>query len=258
MAKINFLAMILIACLLTACAPSQASIQTAMAQTQAAKPTSTFTLIPPTETPTETPTSTPTETPTITPSPTPDLQVIQLDPKDFLLQKSDLPLDAKYYLPNETWISPHHNEEIIGGWGVEKGRAYLAETGRIDGWWVIYKRSTDTVIAPEQIYDNVVLYKTIAGAKLVITKYEDRYVIEFGYTELENPTIIGDLTRVFIKKEMQPSGEYRIRYEIVFSYRNYLHAVSGWGWEYEVKPEYVEDIARILLAKLQAAPLSNP
>jgi hypothetical protein len=44
----------------------------------------------------------------------------------------------------------------------------------------------------------------------------------------------------------------------VFSYRNYLHAVSGWGWEYEVKPEYVEDIARILLAKLQAAPLSNP
>ncbi len=251
----NFYALLFIVVLFgSGCQPSDTAIQTAMAQTQAANPTSTFTPIPPTETPT----TTPTETPTITPSPTPDLRVIQLDPKDFLLQKSDLPLDAKYYLPNETWISPHHNEEIIGGWGVEEGRAYIAETGRIDGWWVAYKRGADTVIAPEEIYDNVILYKTIAGAQLVITKYGDRRVTEGGYTELINPTIIGDLTRVFTKKEMQSSGEYRVEYLIEVSYRNYVHVVSGWGWEHEVKPEYVENIAGILLARLQAAPLSNP
>ncbi len=52
MGKVNFFSTILTVCLLAACAPSQASIQTAIAQTQAANPTSTFTPITPTETPT--------------------------------------------------------------------------------------------------------------------------------------------------------------------------------------------------------------
>jgi len=253
----NFSALLLIVGLfVSGCQPSETAIQTAMAQTQAANPTSTFTPIPPT--PTVTPTETPTITPTITPSPTPDLRIIQLDPKEFLLQKSDLPLDAKYYLPNEQWISPHHNEEIIGGWEVEKGREYIAETGRIDGWWVAYKRGADTVIAPEEIYDNVIMYKTAEGARIVIMKYEDSRVTEEGYTEIKNPPNIGDRTRAFTKKTMQSSGENRVYYMIAFSYRNYVHIVDGWGWEHEVKPEYIENIASVLLAKLQAATLSNP
>ncbi len=254
----HFYAFLLIVVLfVSGCQPSETAIQTAIAQTQAANPTSTFTPIPPTETPTETPTVTPTETPTITPSPTPDLRVIQLDPKDFLLQKSDLPLDAKYYLPNELWIGPLHNEQIVSAWTVEKGREYLAETGRLDGWWIAFDRGSNTVIAPQNMYDNVIMYKTAEGAQIVITKFDDRFV-EFDYTEIKDPPKIGDLSRAFVWKEMQSSGEYRVAYRISFCYRNYVHEVEGWGWEHEVKPEYVENIARILLARLQAAPLSNP
>jgi hypothetical protein len=259
----HFYAILLIVVLfVSGCQPSETAIQTALAQTQAANPTSTFTPIPSTETPTTTPTATSTatstETPTITPSPTPDLRVIQLDPKEFLLQKLDLPLDAKYYLPGPGWTDPVTNEEIVGGWTVEKGRAYLAETGRINGWEIDYKRGSNIVIAPEEIYNEAVLFKTTAGAQIVITKYDDRYITEYGYTEVPNPPEIGDTTRVFIYKKMQSSGEYRIWYEIDFSYLNYVQVVTGYGWEHEVKPEYVENIARILLAKLQAAPLSNP
>lgn len=57
--KMYFL-LITILLLFTACAPSPQIIQTAIAQTQAANPTSTFTLIPLTETPTPIPTLTPT------------------------------------------------------------------------------------------------------------------------------------------------------------------------------------------------------
>ncbi len=66
---------------LTACQPSVEAIQTAIAQTESARPTATFTLLPsPTPSPVDTPTPsltptitltpTPSETPTITPTPT--------------------------------------------------------------------------------------------------------------------------------------------------------------------------------------------
>jgi hypothetical protein len=183
--------------------------------------------------------------------------VIDADPKKFLLDLKDLPPEAKYYLPNSEWISPHRNSEIISGWGVEEGRTYLERTGRIDGWWVIYKRGTLTVTAPEEIYDNVVLYHTIEGAELIISEFSNCVDRDSGYVLVESDVQIGDFTNVCTYKEMQSSGEYRIWYRIEFTYRNYYHAVAGWGWESEVKAEFVEKIARTLLAKLEAAPLSD-
>lgn len=61
--------LVLAACFLAACTPSEGSVQTAIAQTAAAQPTATETQRP-TSTTTSTPTSTPTITPTWTPSPT--------------------------------------------------------------------------------------------------------------------------------------------------------------------------------------------
>jgi hypothetical protein len=206
---------ILISVFISSCSQgevSESDIQTAIALTQAVitntitpLPISTSTFTPtlaPTDTPTQTstPTKTPKNTPTLTP--TPDLRVIDGDPMDFLLQKIDLPPEAKYYLPDSSWISPHRNSEIISAWGVEEGRKYLEETGRIDGWWVIYLRGTITVTAPEQIYDNVVKYATAEGAQLVVKKYGDRRVEEQDFTEVDPIEIIGDVIRTYIKKEM--------------------------------------------------------
>lgn len=64
--------------MLVACSPSPQAIQTAIAQTQAANPTMTFTPIPPTNTPTETP------TPTLVP-----FSSLQLD--NLVIQPNDLP-----------------------------------------------------------------------------------------------------------------------------------------------------------------------
>jgi hypothetical protein len=254
--------------LLSACLSSKATldpnaVQTAIAQTAAANPTETSP--PPTETPeptktptlTETATSIPTSTATETPSPTPDLRVIDADPYTFLLTKEDLPEDANYYLPNSSWISPHRNSEVVGGWGVEEGRLYLEETGRVDGWWVSYNRGSNTVIAPQEIYDNVVMYRTADGAQLTINEHSSCDDPDTSYLELETDLVIGDITRVCIDRKMQSSGENREWYRIEFVYRNYFHGIEAWGWEKDIRPEYVEAVARTLLAKLEAAPLSD-
>jgi len=241
--------------ILVACSPSQSAVETAIYQTQAAAATNTSTqTLLPTDTRTPFPTDTP--TPSATLSPTPDLRTNQGDPPDLIMIRADLPLDANYYIPNETWTGMLHNVQIVSSWTVEKGRAYLADTGRIDGMWISFNRGSTTVIAPQEIYDNVAIFKTAEGAQLVVTKYEDSD-LENGYTELVNPPQIGDKTREFIRKQMQSSGEYRVWISVAFSYRNIYHYIEGYGWEKEVDLEYIENVARKILSRMEVAPLAS-
>jgi hypothetical protein len=265
--KYFFLSMFSTSFLLISCSPSENSISTAIAQTQAANPTNTQiptnttkpTLTPTaTELPTETPTPTYTSTSTPIPSPTPDLRVIKEPSDKFLLQASDLPPDARYFLPDSSWISPHHNSEIISGWGREAGLEYLERTGRIDGWWVYYARGTRTVRAPEEIFHNIIQYQISDGARLTVREFNN---VERGDSEwayLEENINLGDLTVSLIRKRMQPNGKYKVDIYIKTAYRNYVSNIAGFGWEDEVTLEYMLNIARIILEKLESAQLSEP
>jgi len=232
--------------ILAACAPSADAVSTAIAQTQAANPTAT-------RTPTKTPP--PTATATLTPSPTPDTRVIDSDPRELLLQKSNLPALGKYYLPGESWMSPLTNSEIVSSWTVEEGKAYLAETGRIHGWVVIFRRGTNSVTMPEEVYDNAVIYSSVEGAQLIVTKYGDRN-IENGYKEIEVPEI-GELSRAFRKEEINSSGATRVWLRFIFSYRNVYHDVELWGWKADVPMQFAVDIANQLLEGLKQLPVSD-
>jgi len=262
MKKISILLLLVV--FLTACngQASDSQIQTAIAQTQLVQatetPLATNTLIP-TSTPTvtNTPTPVPTDTPTPEPSPTPDLRVIDIDPYQVLMKKSDCNPDGRYYIPNELWMSPHRNSEVIGGWTVEKGQEYLADTGRIHGWVVYLARGNNNVLLPQQIGDNVVLFSSVAGAQLLVSKYEDRMVSEFFYNEINEPPQIGDLTRAWVKKETNSGGTTEVWYVITFSYRNISHSVTVYGYDKEVKLEDAEYLARNLLSQLEELPLSN-
>lgn len=253
--------------ILTACSsgPNEGEIQTAIAQTAAAvadtetpfPPTATETNTPePTATPepTLTPSPEPTDTPTETPTSTPDLRVIAVESDKFLLQKGDLPSEARYLLPNSGWISPHHNSEIISGWGQAEGLAYLEETGRIDGWWVYYRRGTDTVRAPQEIYHNIIQYKTAEGAQLTVSKYNyaDR---SDNYDLMDVELNLGDFALAMIAKEIQPNGRTRVWIRIEMAYRNYASVVHGYGWEEDVELDYVIMVQELILNKLMDAPL---
>ncbi len=261
--------LIILVTLLASCKPSEQAIQIALQQTQTAiatnthtpEPTSTFTPIPtstPTQTPTETPTEIPTDIPTATPTmtSTPDLRVITIESKEFMLTKEDLPQDGRYYLPHESWISPHHNAEVIQDWGKEEGLIYLEKTGRIDGWWVYYDRGNSTIRAPEEIFHNIIQYKTAEGAQLSLTEYGTR-VDDPEYSVVESDTVLGDGTVIYVRKTMQNNGEYRTWYVVETTYRNYVSIVGGWGWDKDFDLEYVIEIARIAMDKIMAAPLGN-
>jgi hypothetical protein len=260
--------------ILTACSPSEQAIKQAIDATSAAAAaatTATGTPAPPDPTATQTPAPTdtavpsptkspaPSETPTATASPTatPDLRVIELDSKNFLLQSSDLPAASQYYLPNSNRISPHLNTEILSGWGEQEGREYLELTGRIEGWWVWYDRGSQAVRAPENIYHNIIRYETAEGARRAVTDFSiSSRNSEYNVVEIAMGFV--DVYDAAIRKETQSNGNNKVWLYISFAYRNYVSTIGGWGWEDEVKTEYLVEIARLSLAKLEAAPLVEP
>jgi hypothetical protein len=247
------------ALLVSGCQPSETAIQTAMAETQNTMPTSTDTIVPTsTQTNTPEPTFTATEQPTLTPTltATPDNRIIEIGPEEFLLDKEDLPSEAKYYVPNAAWKSPHRNSEIISGWGKEKGQEYLEKTGRIDGWVIYFARGTSTVRAPEQLNHNIIQYETAEGAQLAMEMDSPYLTVE--YEVIDDNYELGERTIISKYREMQPSGEYTIIYLVETTYRNYQSRVAGWGWEKEYDLEYVIQIAEIALEKLKEAPLVEP
>lgn len=195
--------------------------------------------------------------PTTEPSPTPDARVINVDPETLLLAKSDLPQDARYYIPYPEWRSPHRNKEVLSGFGVEEGREYLARTGRVDGWFIQLQRGTSTVLAPEYVYDNVVLYSTAEGAVYVMTEFGGCSDPENDYQLVATEFQLGDLTNSCEWHEMQSGGENYVHYRIEFLYKNVYHAIEIMGWEYEIDPKYAEAIATTLYEKLLEAPLSS-
>jgi hypothetical protein len=246
--------------ILTACAPSAQAVQTAIAKTEAAQTTNTF--IPtflPTSTPTASQTPSPSPTPTLTPTPTPDVRVIIGDAEDYILQPSDFP-DEYVLRPGDS--SPHLNAEILSVRGQEEGKAYLEATGRIKGWIIWYNRISQTAIAPEWVQSYIVMYKTTEGPAIALGPVWNKDLFEdirLGkITRLDDKLDLGDENIVTLKREMQPSGEYYVWYTIEFRYRNVLAEILGQGLESDVRPEYIENLARINLRKLQEAPLSSP
>lgn len=242
--------------LATACstAPSPSVIQTAIAATAQAQPTPTVT-----PSPSATPTPLPTDTPTITPSPMPDLRIIDQDPQTFLLARSDLPPESRYYLPGPDWTAPDPNEKIISEWGISKGTKYVADTGRIAGYSVAYERGTKAIIVPEEVFCDVIKYKTTAGAKLSLTDYNDtkRAPADWKMTKEANQGI-GDLSIEYKHTEITSGGDVRAWYDVEFTYRNLVAVTEGYGLQKEVDPSFVETEAKAVLSKLEQAPLSSP
>ncbi len=207
--------------MLSACGPSSQAIQTAIAQTQ------------------------------VSMSPTPDLRIIKTDPGELMLFLSDLPGQGIFAPPGSGEIGNADNSQIIQEMGPDSGNQYIKETGRMDGWWVDYHQRGNNGQYPKEVYDNVIMFQTAAGAQLALTKYSDN--INQGYTEIQDAQHVGDLSRTFIKKDAQD-----VWYDIDFTYRNYAHIIECAGPANQVQPQFVEGIADTLLNKLKSAPLSIP
>jgi len=244
MKRLSFI-IALIAILISSCTPTPSP-----SQIQTAIPTAIRTATPK-------PTLAPTQTPT--PTTTPDLRIIIADPQEFLLTRADFQPEDLYYLANEEWNTIETNEEAIETWPVKEGQDFLNETGRETGWWISYTRGTEELSIPKQVRSHVVRFKTSAGALLALTKFgiENRDIAD-KYTKVDTDLALGDYNVSYFHTINAPNGETNIIYDIYFSYYNFVGRVEGYGLEKDVDPAFLEDLARKMLEKLEAATLEEP
>ena len=256
--------------LLSGCSASEQAVKTSVASTLAAMatipaPTATFTPQPSlTSTPTLTPTSTstPTQTPTSTPTmtATPDMRIIDVDPQKLLCTDKDLPIEGKYYIPNEGWMSINTNNEVISMWGVEKGREYVIQTGRVTGWWVARKRDYKGVRLPEEIDCGVYTFKTAQGAQLAMTEFNSVKTQKGTNGKyVDKIMLLGDKNLVTVFHNVDSGGNKNTEYEIYFTYRNLMISVIGYSQrEDDVSHDVIEAIARKMLDRIAALPVVSP
>lgn len=254
-----------------ACAPAPEIVATAMAQTEAAMPT--YTPIP-TSTATFTPTpEPPTSTPTPTPTSTPDLQVITSNPKDMVCASDDLPKAGIYIQGQFTKLEDlifigshlaHQTNDVLMKSNLASIRPLLEEyislTGRMDGWWLDFKRSNNGYSGYKVIQCSLEKFQTIAGAQLAVQNYNDVELINYEerHKYLEVNQSIGDTSIAisYVHSFYDVNGEYFENKfnEVVFSYRNYRVTLIGHG---DPKIDDLFYVGEQILKKLKIAPLTS-
>ena len=280
--KRTLLLVLLLAGLLLACSVSrkdadqgmtQAEIQAAVEQTFAARATATFTAPPPptappaTAIPTDTPTHIPTvEVPTVVPTTvptitaTPDVRVILAAPSLFQLKKDDLPWRGEYTIPSQEWAGPYTNDELIAAWDDPVlARQYLAESGRVTGYEVFFKRGNTSAPLPQEVGCVVVQYRTIEGAQRAVTEFTfaSRNLDE-NWVSAEVTLPLGAVSNAEYLEKMDSGGNLNMEYWVSTAHRNMLIECVGWGAKANVTPEFVEDLVQKMLEKVQAAELVEP
>ncbi len=230
------------------------------APSQTPEPTSTQV---PTATPTETPPPTATATSTPTPEPTPDTRVIDVNPRKLSTIDGVLPEDGSFYLTDET---PHRNSEILSSWGVEEGRQYLEESGRVDGWTTRYTRGTRTVFAPEFVQANAVIYESLDGPRASASLREndepctdqEAALQGWGLTVLEEGFVGGTSSSYLcLFRQMQSSGKnYHVFYADI-DIRNVGLQVWAGGLEDEFSQAWVMSFLEAYVDYVRSFPLSG-
>ena len=249
----HILLLISIVFLMVACGTSQedvdAQIATGMAQTLTASPTDT-----PLPVPTDTPT--PTFTPTSTPSPTPDFRVYTEYPEDYLVRKDDLP-DSYYHPGGAGWENPTTNSEIIAVRGVEEGKQYIKSTGRIEGYFMCLKRSSISIIAPDELCQWIIIYETAEGASLAQSPEFNSDRTNPEAIQLTNFERVGDESYAYYYEERVSGGNSTVDYILEFRVRNVLVVIGGYGTSEDTDIDYIVSIGKLVLENIEDSMLSD-
>lgn len=112
---------------------------------------------------------------------------------------------------------------------------------------------------PEEVFCNIVRFKDASGAQMAVTEYsyQKRYPLE-GWKQLDQQFDLGDVNRIEYLSEITSGGDKLVNYYLNYSHRNFMVVVAGYGLESDVNINFLVDAGKVILKKLEEAPLSEP
>jgi hypothetical protein len=238
----------------------------------------------PTQVPTEIPTQIPTEIPAEVPADNPEVETSVeevsteqevaaestteeiavgplFDPEEMLkrlgtyvLRPDDMPHSYVMAGDGERHLT---TLRLINEMGELEAKMYIKSTGRIDGWWSTFKRTSKEDFAPGTFESSVELFETPEGALAAMSP--EYYAIHKDetreYNLVEDGCDIGDYCEIYYSEVKDPATEVvTAQYNVAFTYRNAFAWVMARGLIVDLEADYVMDAARAVLAKLGTAP----
>jgi hypothetical protein len=184
-----------------------------------------------------------------------DVEAIIGNLGDFVLRPSDMV--HAYYIPEE---GEQHlaTVRLIQNMGEIEAKTYVKETGRIDGWWTELHRTNKEDFVPSTFESSIEFYESAEGAQAAMTPtYYSLYQDETReYIPVDGGCDLGDNCKFFYSEKENPTTEIiTAQYNIAFTYRNSFVWVMARGLTLDMEADYVLDVAKVMLAKLEKAPV---
>lgn len=194
-----------------------------------------------------------TETPT--PSPTPDLRIIDVNTGveilKFCLDETDIK-NAGF-----DWIGPAEYKRLslrnstendyfldsVQFRNAAEATEFLERTGRIISWSQLFMDEKNDGSASPAVDCEITLFKTATGAKIAAQNYNMAETIKAIWKYYPRKMDLSDVNVIY--------GEVGRAIVIEFTYRNAVVKI----YDHTGNPELTEKFARIVLDKLQTAPL---
>jgi hypothetical protein len=145
------------------------------------------------------------------------------------------------------------NTTLVQEMGQAEGKAYIAATGRVEGWYIQLRRTNSAAFGPATFTNTVEVFNTVDGALVAMSPaYHPLYnSTERDYEVIEGGCSLGRNCTLFTSEKFEPaSGVTTVRYDVLFTYQNVLVWVTGTGLEVELTPDVVIDAGQIVLNKL--------
>jgi hypothetical protein len=180
--------------------------------------------------------------------------LIHADPRDFLLQESDLPGQGGYSIPTGE-RHPIPNEMIVYLMGDPAGEERIQSTGRLLGWRVHFVRNASAKADPEDITSVVMQFSSSQGARLNLETYAFSKVNPREWQRLDVAPALGDATLAESHTETFADGSNMVYYAVSFVQNNLGVRIEVNGMQGRVDLKDALDLAAIVLVKLGQAEL---
>ncbi len=172
---------------------------------------------------------------------------------DYVLRVEDMPNKYKIIADGEQHIT---NLKVINTVGEVAGKRYLAATTRMDGWSMELERVKKEELIPYTIVSQVEVFESTEGAQTAFgPDWFQAYTDEERETHwIEEGCDIGDACVIYYYEKLEPTTELTtLQYEVAFVYRNVLAKVMGRGLDFDMKPDYVVEVAEVQFEKIDTA-----
>ncbi|MBI9047554.1 MAG: hypothetical protein JEZ06_23925 [Anaerolineaceae bacterium] len=157
---------------------------------------------------------------------------------------------------NLNLASQETKEGNLNNFEDEIDKKYLTDTGRLSSHWTAFIRTANKRQMPEQIHCLVVQYKSTKLAQLHLANSGYGYMD--GFKRVNKNMSLGDINNTVHNNMYKTDGIPMEVHGIEFSYHNYVVNCFGLDPKHAVRHEFVENVAREMLKKLEAVPLVKP